>query len=69
MKRGHSNVHAERTEPWPGNEERDRVPIEGGADVTTVKELPPLALSHPEWLTIGEAMGWTTKRKLLKQLL
>ncbi len=30
----------------------------GGADVTTVRELPPLAIDKEEWTTIGEKMGW-----------
>jgi hypothetical protein len=34
------------------------IPLIGGADVYTVKELPPLALSKEEWEIIGRKMGW-----------
>jgi hypothetical protein len=58
-KRGHSNVHKlDEVKPYPTNPERALVPILGGANVTTVKELPPLAISEDEWKTIGRMMGW-----------
>jgi hypothetical protein len=60
MARGHSNVHAEQTKPYPTNPEKALIPIEGGAEVHSVKRLPPLALTKKEWETIGCKMGWIT---------
>ena len=56
--RGHSNVHAEQTKPYPTMPDKASIPLSGGATVYTVKELPPLALSREEWQEIGERMGW-----------
>lgn len=61
MKRGHSNVNAAKTEPWPDNPEKARIPLEGGASVYTVRELPPLALGKSEWEEIGRRMGWPSQ--------
>jgi hypothetical protein len=58
MKRGHSNVNAAKAEPWPDNPEKARIPLQGGASVYTVRELPPLALGKSEWEEIGIRMGW-----------
>jgi len=59
MKKGHSNVYRlDEVKPYPTNPDRATIPIQGGASVTTVKELPPLALSREEWETIGRKMGW-----------
>ena len=65
MKRGHSNVHAEQTKPWhqpkPGDgQPYAKIPLVGGAQAVTTKELPPLALRKQEWEEIGRRMGWTT---------
>lgn len=60
--RGHSNVHANQTEPHPTAPDRAMIPIEGGATVYSVKELPPLSLSREEWQEIGERMGWAKYR-------
>lgn len=59
--RGHSNLKASSTRPWPEGEgavEKAHIPLEGGADVTTVRELPPLALGVEEWREIGRRMCW-----------
>ena len=48
----------EEIKPYPTNPLRVIIPIEGGASVYTVKDLPPLALSKEEWLTIGRKTGW-----------
>jgi hypothetical protein len=61
-KRGHSNVHADQTTTYPTTPDRALIPIEGGASVSTVKELPPLSLSREEWETIGERTGWLKHR-------
>lgn len=53
--RGHSNVAGDAR---PDNEWA-RIPITGGADVSTVRPLPPLYLSEQEWQVIGRIMGWT----------
>lgn len=58
LPKGHSNVAAEETRPWPDLPMKARIPLVGGAHVFTVKSLPPLALSEEEWRTIGRAMGW-----------
>lgn len=63
MPRGHSNVHASKTEPWPDIPDKARIPIEGGASVYTVKPLPPLAIDKDEWLEIGRKMKWTRRKK------
>lgn len=63
MKQGHSNVRTKYTEPWPDNPLLAKIPLEGGASVYSVKELPPLALSQEEWKRIGERMGWTHEAK------
>lgn len=68
MKRGHSNAYVDRTAPYPTNPEKARIPIEGGADVYTVKELPPLALARDEWETIGRKMGWLPDTELDRAL-
>ena len=59
MVRGHSNVYnLEDMHPYPTNPDRWSIPIQGGASVTTVKDLPNLALSKDEWLEIGKKAGW-----------
>lgn len=63
MKRGHSNVEAEKTKPWSEvdkdvNEGIARVPLSGGATYTNWRELPPLALRREEWEEIGRLMNW-----------
>lgn len=62
MKRGHSNVHnLDRIVPYPTAPERVLIPLIGGANVYTVKELPPLSLDIEEWKQIGEKAGWLTR--------
>ena len=64
MARGHSNVtRLYDAKPLPTNPERFMIPIIGGAQVYSVKELPPLALSKEEWLEIGKRAGWIPERK------
>lgn len=64
MKRGHSNVESSRTRPWsevdPKVEEGiARIPLGGGATVSTWREFPPLAMRKEEWEQIGIKMGWS----------
>jgi hypothetical protein len=69
MKRGHSNLRAEQTEAWsndlkiPNAPDVARIPLEGGAGVYTVRELPPLALRKSEWEEIGRRMNWLPEGK------
>ena len=59
MKRGHSNVFdLSNMKPYPTNPDRMSIRIQGGAQVYTVKELPPLSLSKDEWLEIGKRAKW-----------
>ena len=59
MKRGHSNVYnISKLKPLSTHPDRVMIPIQGGASVSSVKELPPLALSKAEWLDIGKRAGW-----------
>lgn len=61
MVRGHSNVHhLDEMKPYPTNPDRWSIPVQGGASVYTVKDLPDLALSKEEWLEIGRRAGWIT---------
>lgn len=62
MKRGHSNIYPEQITTWPNLPDVAKIPIAGGANVDTVKELPPLALRREEWQEIGERMGWAKYR-------
>lgn len=57
--RGHSNAYVDRTKPHPNVPDKAMIPIVGGAQVHTVRDLPPLALSREEWKEIGERMKWT----------
>ncbi len=64
-KKGHSNVKAGETAEWRSVDPKvaagvARIPLQGGATVQTVKELPPLSLNETEWRIIGEKMGWST---------
>ena len=60
--KGHSNVtRLDEMQSYPTNPERWTIPIEGGASVYTVKNLPDLALSKEEWLEIGKRAGWLQK--------
>lgn len=66
MKRGHSNVVAEKTEPWVDKDTEPgiaKIPLGGGATAQTWQEFPPLALRKQEWEEIGQRMGWLKKRK------
>jgi hypothetical protein len=66
MKRGHSNVKSEKTEPWNDKDTEPgiaKIPLGGGATIQTFRELPPLALRKEEWQEIGYRMGWLRKRK------
>ena len=64
MVRGHSNVcNLENMYPYPTNPDRWSIPIQGGASVTTVKNLPDLALSKDEWLEIGKKAGWINNKE------
>ena len=64
MKRGHSNVMIEGCQQWPGGQpECAKLPLIGGATVTTCHELPPLALHKGEWQEIGRRMGWLEETK------
>ncbi len=64
MKLGHSNVHSlHKIKPYPTNPDRFSIPIQGGATVTSVKDLPPLALSEQEWREIGSRAGWLKEEK------
>lgn len=59
MSKGHSNVYnLENIKPYLTNPEKMCIPICGGASVTTVKNLPDLALSKEEWRKIGQKAGW-----------
>lgn len=58
MKQGHSNIYAEDTKPYPTSPNKATIPLVGGANVNTVKELSPLCLEKFEWETIGKKMGW-----------
>ena len=54
---GHSNVlldELDKTTFAP----KCRIQICGGADVSTVRRLPALALSEEEWRVIGRYMNW-----------
>jgi hypothetical protein len=60
MTRGHSNVvNLSEMEQYPTNPDVWSIPIQGGASVYTVKNLPDLALRKEEWLKIGKIAGWT----------
>jgi hypothetical protein len=63
MKQGHSNVRADETKPWDDLPFVAKIPIAGGAKVWSVKTLPPLSLNKDEWYTIGEKMGWISKKE------
>jgi hypothetical protein len=57
--RGHSNVRVSGISRYSEtSNDMAKIPIEGGADVYSVKPLPPLALARVEWEKIGQAMGW-----------
>ena len=59
MKRGHSNIYnTGAIKPYPTNPDRISIPIQGGASVTSVRELPTLSLSKREWEEIGKTAGW-----------
>lgn len=59
-KRGHSNVYPNQTQPYSKDlPEVAKIPLCGGASVSTVKTLPPLALREEEWREIGQRMNWT----------
>ena len=58
MKRGHTNVVNMDEAKIDELSRRLMIPLEGGASVDTCKELPPLALSKEEWVTIGRKAGW-----------
>jgi predicted methyltransferase len=59
MTRGHSNVYnLSEIKPYPTNPDKISIPIQGGASVYTVKNLPDLALDKEEWLEIGKKAGW-----------
>lgn len=60
--RGHSNARVHEMQPHPTAPDKASIPIEGGASVYTVKDLPPLTLSRDEWQEIGERMGWAKYR-------
>jgi len=67
LPRGHSNVYAEETEPYPTFPEKAMIPMIDGAHVDTCRLLPPLALSKQEWETIGRKMGWLPMPRLLRK--
>lgn len=70
MKRGHSNVDAKRAGIWPNTYlAYAMIPLRGGASYATYKELPPLALTKPEWEEIGIRMGWIPKEYLVTRAL
>ena len=55
MTRGHSNVYnLSGMKPYETNPDSWSIPIQGGASVYTVKNLPDLALDKEEWLEIGK---------------
>ena len=57
--RGHSNVYnLNEIKPYPTNPDRISIPIQGGARVDTVKNLPDLSLDKKEWEEIGRRAGW-----------
>ena len=56
--RGHSNARVTELTTHPTATHKAMIPIEGGADVYSVKNLPPLALDRNEWKTIGDRMNW-----------
>lgn len=57
MARGHSNVRLENL-TTNKNTGAAMIQIEGGATLSTVRELPPLALRREEWKQIGDRMNW-----------
>lgn len=68
MKRGHSNVRAEKTCSWETIDKKvdagiARIPLDGGSSPSTCKELPPLALREEEWQEIGRRMGWFAEKQ------
>src|ERR1043165_6069342 len=56
--RGHSNARVDELTAHPTATHKALIAIEGGANVYSVKELPPLALSRDEWKAIGDRMNW-----------
>ena len=57
--RGHSNVYRlDEVKPYPSNPDRVSIPIQGGANMDTVKRLPDLSLDKKEWQMIGVMAGW-----------
>jgi len=61
MKRGHSNVIVKELSLWDTPPDCAKLPLRGGATVSTCKELPPLALHKHEWEEIGRIMCWLKK--------
>lgn len=57
-KRGHSNAHVEQAEVHGTVTDAAIIPLEGGATVYTVKELPSLVMRKSEWRTLGDRMNW-----------
>ena len=66
--RGHSNVYADETEPYPTHPEKACVPLIGGSRVDTCRPLPPLALSREEWEEIGRRMGWLKPSRAVEKV-
>ena len=64
--RGHSNLYANETEPYPTNPDTASIPLIGGSRVDTCRPLPPLALRRQEWEEIGRIMGWLKVRRTSK---
>jgi hypothetical protein len=62
MTRGHSNVtNLSEMEQYPTNPDRWSIQIQGGSTISSVKNLPNLALSKEEWLEIGKRAGWISE--------
>lgn len=63
-KKGHANLHANKTKPDVDALEVAMIPLEGGSTMDNWKELPPLALRLEEWQEIGKRMNWTVEENL-----
>jgi hypothetical protein len=69
--KGHSNVHAEKTQAWHEIDPNVEfgvacIPIVGGASPSTAKDLPHLSLRKEEWEEIGRRMEWAPNNATAK---
>lgn len=64
MSKGHSNALLEQITQHPNKElDAAMIPIHGGRDVYSTRDLPPLALRKEEWRMIGDRMDWWKSTK------